>query len=150
MSAKIGRNQMISFVAVFALLAMLLAKQFQQPSAVNPQTPRAQSPVIQGPSAQAQEGVVDINTYEWKGILCSEPHMRMTATILTKGVWWQARLDRDDSRIIDLSPKDSGGKTCDITDPFHVLEWRIKSGQSITVGSVFYTIKPDTNNVSQN
>ena len=141
---------MVLFIAVFVILALLLAKQFQQTTAVNPQTPQTQSPIMQGPFTHPQEGVIEINAYEWRGISCTEPNMQVVAEIVTKNVWWQLRLDHDDGRIYDSHPRDMPGeKNVRFNDPAHVFEWRIKPGQSITTGSIRFNIEPDTNNASK-
>ncbi len=109
-----------------------------QPEGQNPQTSAmANQPAYQNP--------MPINDYEWHGVQCLNSNMRITARILTPGVWWQVRFNHDDSTIMDLYPKDWKGQTMlVVTNSYNTQEWRIKPGSKITQALVAWEITPDT------
>ncbi len=96
--------------------------------------------------SQAMSGNKTITEDQWVGVTCLKSNMRITAKILTPGVWWQVRFDGDDRKIFDLYPRDwTSNKMLVITNSYNTQEWRILSGrQTNTTAVVGWEISPDT------
>lgn len=99
--------------------------------------------------AQAQEemkiqsGVMEINNRDWRGVVNNDDRMRIDAKMLTEGVYWEVRLDRDDRRFHPMYPKGwKPGSHLEITNDFSVMEWRVKSGQEKDRAEIAWSITP--------
>lgn len=93
--------------------------------------------------SQATSGVYDINDSDvWVGVSCLDGSKRIEGKILTKGVYWQVRLDGDDSRIHTLFPGDWKEKSNLDVGKHNLQEWRILPGQAIKKGKVAWQIVP--------
>ena len=78
-------------------------------------------------------GTFTLNTNTWQGVTRLEGGYEIGGKMLTPGVRWQVRLDKDDNRIYDLLPTDWAKSTTNVTTtPFNIREWRIKPGEAIT------------------
>lgn len=90
-----------------------------------------------------QSGVMEINNRDWRGVVNNDDRMRIDAKMLTEGVHWEVRLDRDDRRIHPMYPKGwKPGSHLEITNDFSVMEWRIKSGQEKDRAEIAWSITP--------
>lgn len=87
------------------------------------------------------EGPLHLDTTWRNGLIVDSAH-DIDVKLLTDGVWWQERLDRDDSKVYDLYPRNwSGGRTNIVTSPANFVEYRIKPGQEKAQGEAVYAIR---------
>ena len=97
-------------------------------------------------------GFITIDYAEWHGPKGNyNPNLQIVGHLLTNDVFWMIRLDRDDSRVYTLYPrnwtaeqaKTAGfkGKTLD-TNPALIVEWKVVSGQSIKKAEVNWELCP--------
>jgi hypothetical protein len=116
-----------------------------------PSSPKIENDPVRGelqqgelrPPPQTSSGVIEINKDEWRGVTCLDGRMRIDGKLLTSGVWWEVRLDKDDGRIHPLYPRNySPGKRLEITNGFNIMEWRIRSDQTIDHAQVIWSISP--------
>ena len=104
---------------------------------------------IKSPPAQKQEdlriqsGILEVNSREWRGVVNNDDRMRTDMKMLTEGVYWEVRLDRDNRRIHQMYPKGwKPGSHLEITNDFTVMECRITPGQEKDRAEIAWSITP--------
>jgi hypothetical protein len=106
--------------------------------------PEARASIAQSTVAGSQpnSGVMDIDDVEWRGVVVVGPSQHVIGKIITKGVWWRVRLDRDPNRVYTLYP-DDGRKSSNLdVGPYNVMEWSILPGQAVKKGQVVWSKSP--------
>jgi hypothetical protein len=95
--------------------------------------------------SQVKTGIIFLTT-ELQGVTCVGESRRLVGKMLTDNAWWQARLDRDDSRIFTLQPRNLAPSGHLEISNYNRMEWRIKPGQAISRGKLVWTIGPNKSN----
>lgn len=126
------------------IVILILAWMFT-PSSPSVRNQESEPQARQQYQPQPTSGHTNITHRDWRGVQCSQDGMRITAHILTPGVWWQVRFDYRDDRIEDLYPMDyKTGSMLVITNSYRAQEWRIKPGDKASTAIVSWEIVPDT------
>jgi hypothetical protein len=98
------------------------------------------------PTSGRREGKLEIVQNQWRGIVVQGISSGYSASILTDGVFWECRIDEEDSKIFSFYPRD----TFPSTDPrserklpgkAKIIQWHIKSGQQKTNATVLWLLR---------
>jgi hypothetical protein len=90
-------------------------------------------------TTEPSSGTATVTQTEWHGVVCNEPGKRIKATILRQDVIWLVRFDKNDSRILEVSP--TAGRL--VVDKHNIQEWMIKPGQPVRQCEVAWSITDD-------
>jgi hypothetical protein len=136
--SDITPGRLLGVVAGFGLLAVVLT--FIPHKRGDDSPPATIQQVAQ---RQSSSGIIELCQTEWRGVTCQEPGRRIDGEILTDGVWWEVRFNRDEKQVYSMYPGNlKPGSQVNFTNGCAVVEWRIKPGEKITLAKLSWAIRP--------
>ena len=95
-------------------------------------------------------GFFTITTDEWLGLSCFNLNKTITYYVLTDGVSWQVRFDRDTNKIYTLHPRNGNGRHEKFQIPYapNRTEWRVEPGQKTTRADIQWFISERIENLN--
>lgn len=85
---------------------------------------------------------ITLNDREWQGISCFDSSKQIVGEMLTRGVRWQVRLDRDDKLIFPVNPVGGSGQPNVKLPDANINEWRIMPGETTKEATMVARLLP--------